>query len=279
MLSIFQTVTGRNAPSNSAFVFGPARWMRGLVRPEEGFGLAYLDWSAQEIAIAASLSGDELLMRAYETGDVYFAFARDAGLVPQDATKHSHPEIREMCKTCVLGIGYGMGPDSMALRAGITLAEARSLLGLHRHTYKRFWQWTEDTIATALFRREMYTKFGWYRWIGPNPNVRSIQNWMAQSHGAEMMRAGAIAATEVGIQVCGPVHDAFIIQAPLDRLDADVAAMREIMTAAGDAIIGMPVRTDAKLVLPPDRYMDARGEAMWNRAMGLLQTIEKRRAA
>jgi hypothetical protein len=26
LLSIFQTVTGRNAPSNSAFIFGPARW-------------------------------------------------------------------------------------------------------------------------------------------------------------------------------------------------------------------------------------------------------------
>jgi DNA polymerase-1 len=34
-----------------------------------------------------------------------------------------------------------------------------------------------------------------------------------------MMRLAAIAATEVGIEVCAPVHDAFLIAAPLERLD------------------------------------------------------------
>src|SRR5262249_2297022 len=34
LLSPFATSTGRNAPSNSKFVFGPAAWVRGLIRPE-----------------------------------------------------------------------------------------------------------------------------------------------------------------------------------------------------------------------------------------------------
>jgi hypothetical protein len=279
LLSVFQTVTGRNAPSNSAFIFGPARWMRGLIKPPPGYGLAYVDWKSQEIAIAAALSGDDRLLAAYATGDIYLAFARDARLVPADATKESHREIRDVCKTIVLGIGYGMGADSMAIRAGISVAQARNLLALHRHAYCKFWRWADSTIATALFSSEMATKFGWRRRILENPNVRSIQNWPVQSHGAEMMRAAAIAATEVGLTIAAPIHDAFLLLSPLAQLDTDVATLQAIMRTAGTAIVGVPVDTDVKIIKPPGRYMDERGTEMWFKVMALLQTVEQRAAA
>jgi DNA polymerase I-like protein with 3'-5' exonuclease and polymerase domains len=184
-----------------------------------------------------------------------------------------------MCKTIVLGIGYGMGAESMAVRAGISVAEARTLLALHRHTYRKFWQWADSTIATALFAGEMTTRFGWRRRILDNPNVRSIQNWPVQSHGAEMMRAAAIAATEVGLAIAAPIHDAFLLLAPLAQLDADVAALQAIMRAAGSAVVGVSVDTDVRIITPPHRYMDERGAEMWNRVMLLLRTIEQRAAA
>jgi DNA polymerase I len=71
LLSVFQAVTSRNQPSNSKFIFGPARWMRGLIKPPPGHTVAYVDWKSQEIAIAAALSGDEKLLQAYQSGDVY----------------------------------------------------------------------------------------------------------------------------------------------------------------------------------------------------------------
>ena len=43
LLSAFRARTGRNQPSNSRFIFGPAVWLRGLIRPEPGYGLAYVD--------------------------------------------------------------------------------------------------------------------------------------------------------------------------------------------------------------------------------------------
>jgi DNA polymerase-1 len=46
LLSPFKSVTGRNQPSNSKFIFGPATWMRGLIKPPEGYGLAYIDFSS-----------------------------------------------------------------------------------------------------------------------------------------------------------------------------------------------------------------------------------------
>ena len=55
--------------------------------------LAYCDWSSQEIAIAAALSGDELLWKAYESGDPYIAFAI-RGTTPSDATKETRKDIQ-----------------------------------------------------------------------------------------------------------------------------------------------------------------------------------------
>jgi DNA polymerase I len=274
LLSVFQSATGRNQPSNSKFIFGPAKWMRGLIQPPSGYGLAYVDWQAQEVAIAAALSEDERMIEAYLSGDVHFAFAKAAGLAPPDAAAAEYEAAREIAKTIVLGINYGMGALSMATRAGISKREARMLLTVHRITYRAFWEWAERTVNTALFTGEMMTKFGWCRQVLPFPNLRSVQNWPVQSVGAEMMRAAAIALTECGIEVCCPVHDAFLIMAPLDRLEQDIALTQQIMEMAADYVIGLRVRTDVKRVLSPARYMDKRGREMWDRIMGLLVEVE-----
>ena len=95
LLSPFRARSSRNQPSNTRFIFGPAVWLRGLIKPSEGAGIAYVDWRQQEFGIAAALSGDQLMQAAYRSGDPYLAFAKQAGAVPADATKDSHPNNRE----------------------------------------------------------------------------------------------------------------------------------------------------------------------------------------
>jgi DNA polymerase I-like protein with 3'-5' exonuclease and polymerase domains len=164
-----------------------------------------------------------------------------------------------------------MGPEAMAMQAGITPAEAKELLRLHRSTYRPFWRWIENTVSSAMLTNNMTTVFGWKRRVGRDANPRSLMNWPMQAHGAEMLRIAAIAATEAGIQVCAPIHDAFLIAAPLERLEDDVGAMRDIMAKAGRAVTGgLDIRTDAEIVRWPDRYMDERGEAMWEKVVSLL---------
>ena len=48
LLSPFSSRTGRNQPSNSRFVFGPSTWLRNLIEPPPGCGLAYVDFEQQE---------------------------------------------------------------------------------------------------------------------------------------------------------------------------------------------------------------------------------------
>lgn len=271
LLSPFGARSGRNTPSNSKFVFGPAVWMRGLIRPPRGHGLAYMDWSGQEIAIAAALSGDERMIEGYQSGDPHMAFAKAARLAPADATALTHPAVRESCKTTNLGINYGMSAVGLALRLGVTPAVAQELLRKHHETYHRFWVWVEETVSSALLSNNMVSLFGWRLHIGAGVNPRSLQNFPMQSNGAEMMRIAAIAATEAGMAVAAPVHDAFLIVSPLERLNDDILQMRQIMRKAGLAVTGgLEVRVDAKVVRHPERYMDNRGVAMWSRARSLL---------
>lgn len=275
LLSPFRAITGRNQPSTTKSIFGPAKWLRGLIKPPEGFGLAYIDFSSQEIGIAAALSGDELMMQGYQDGDPYLAFAKQARLVPDDATKKSHKEIRDRCKTVVLGVNYGMGPDSLAAMAGITVTEAKELLRIHRNTYRKFWRWMDDTVSAAMLTSGLQTVFGWRQQIGKDSNSRSLMNFPMQANGAEMMRMAAIVATESGIEVCAPIHDAFLVMAPLHRLDEDVVRMQEIMTAAGRLVTGgLDIRTEAEIVRWPDRYMDERGRTMWNSVVKFLNGLE-----
>jgi hypothetical protein len=104
ILSAFRSRTGRNQPSNTRYIFGPSVWLRGLIKPPPGHAIAHLDWSQQEFGIAAVLSGDQAMQAAYESGDCYLAFAKQAGAVPQDATKHTHGPTRELFKQCSLAL-------------------------------------------------------------------------------------------------------------------------------------------------------------------------------
>ena len=85
-----------------------------------------------------------------------------------------------------------------------------------------------------------------------------------QANGAEMLRLACCDATEAGITVCCPVHDAVLIEAAETDIDAAVEEMQGHMRRSSEIVLaGFPLRTDAKIVRYPDRYSDERGVAMW----------------
>jgi DNA polymerase-1 len=276
LLSAFQARTGRNQPSNSKFIFGPSVWLRGLIKPPPGHGVAYIDWSQQEFGIAAALSGDANMLAAYESGDPYLAFAKQAGAVPRDATKASHPAQRDLFKACVLAVQYGMGPDALAARIGQPPVVARDLLRAHQETYRTFWRWSDAVVDHAMSKSSLHTVFGWTIHIGEDSNPRSLRNYPMQGNGAEMLRLACCIGTERGIEVCAPVHDAVLICAPLDRLNQHAAGMRAAMAEASRIVLGgFELGTDVSMVRHPDRYSDKRGVRMWNEVTSLIGQIAK----
>jgi hypothetical protein len=275
LLSPFGSRTGRNQPSNAKFIFGPAVWLRSLIRPEPGTALAYVDWEQQEFGIGAALSGDRAMMDAYQSGDPYLAFAKQAGAVPPDATKQSHKAQRDLFKLCALGVQYGMGAESLARRLGKPEAVGRELLQLHRRTYPRYWAWSDAVQDFAMLRGYLETAFGWRVYVGTDANPRSLRNFPLQANGAEMLRLACCFATERGIRVCAPVHDALLVEGPAGEIGAVVEASQDAMREASELVLpGFPLRTDARVVRYPDRYSDERGAAMWDTVWGLIRELD-----
>ena len=276
LLSPFRSRTGRNQPSNSKFVFGSSVWLRGLIKPAEGWGIAYIDWSQQEFGIAAALSGDEAMKQAYASGDPYLEFAKLAGAVPADATKKSHPEQRALYKATVLAVQYGMGAESLAARIQQPVIVAKDLLRKHREAFRTFWQWSDGNVDYALLHKQLWTVFGWQIQVEGQPNPRSLANFPMQANGAEMLRIACILMTEAGIRVCAPVHDAVLIEAPLDELDDRVQQAQELMREASRQVLGdFELTTDADIYRYPERYRDEeRGGPFWDRVMSLLSELE-----
>jgi DNA polymerase-1 len=272
LLSAFQARTGRNQPSNTKFVFGPAVWLRHLIKPPAGYGLAYVDWAQQEFGIAAALSGDPAMLTAYSTGDPYLAFAKMTGAVPIDATKDSHPAIRDLYKACILGVQYGMEAESLSRRIAQPYIIAHNLLRQHRESFPVFWRWLNNWRDKVALNGVARTVFGWELRVPANFNPRMLQNFPMQANGAEMLRIACCLATEAGVEVCAPVHDALLIAAPLDRLEASVAAARVFMKRASAAVLdGFELGTEAEVFQYPDRYEDERGAAMWGKITELLR--------
>jgi len=272
LLSAFQSRTGRNQPSNSKFIFGPSVWLRNLIKPQPGTGIAYIDWSQQEFGIAAALSNDSKMMEAYQSGDPYLAFAKQAGAVPDNATKESHKAERDQFKACVLAVQYGMGAESLAARINQPIAKARQLLELHRETYRTFWTWSDAALDYAMLHNKLWTVFGWTIHTDNNPNPRFLRNFLMQGNVAEMLRLACCMLTESGIKICAPVHDAVLIESPLDTLDNDIKIAQQIMEQASAVILnGFTLRSDVDVVRSPERYCDERGKSMWEKVSELLE--------
>lgn len=264
----FKSKTGRNQPSSSRHIFGNSVTMRGFIKPSEGYGLAYIDWCQQEFGIGAVLSDDNRMLEAYNSGDPYLAFAKQVGAVPPDATKHSHPDERAIYKDCVLAIQYGMGNKSFASRIGKPPALARVLLEHFRKNYKKFWEWSELLLNHIMSHNNYKTKLGWQININGRNDVnhRSLLNFPMQANAAEILRVACIDTIEKGIKVCSPVHDALLIESPLDRLDSDIAVTQQLMQDASVLVLdGFKLRSDVDVVRWPDRYMDKRGLVMWKK--------------
>jgi hypothetical protein len=286
LLSAFGSKTGRNQPSNSRFIYGPSSFIRFLIKPGRGRAVAYCDWVAQEPGIAGYMSGDLLMQEAYRSPDLYLFLGQKAGIVPAGATKATHPVERERLKVVSLGVLYGLTGEGIARRLGLAPCQGRELLQLHQQTYRQFWRWSDLVEMEGMLTNRLRTVFGWTVHVprGVHPvtgrplaNPRSLRNFPMQAHGAEMLRLACMLATERGVEVCCPVHDALLVEGPARLIKDVVARTKEAMREASELVLpGFPLRVESKIVCHPHRYADPRGEKMWKTVRGILAGIGKR---
>lgn len=276
LLSQFSSITGRNQPSTTKFIFGLSKWLRGLIQPRPGMAVAYIDWSQQEFGIAAALSQDANMLAAYQSGDPYLAFAKQSGAVPQNATKYSHPDVRNQYKQCVLATQYGMGSESLADRLGEPELRARQLLDMHKKVYRTFWAWSDNLYnATVAFNR-VATLYGWQLHVQPDLNPRSLRNFPMQANAAEMLRIACILLHEHGIKICAPVHDAILIESKEEDIERDIQIAQTCMKEASRILLdGFELSSEVEIFRHPQRFLDASSEVFWNQVMTIKDRLLK----
>ena len=173
LLSAFGTKTGRNAPSNTKFIFGPSVWLRGLIKPEPRTrDRVYRLGSRRKLESLRRCPAIRLMMSDYQTGDPYLAFGKNAGILPPDATKESHGAQRDALKACVLGLQYGMGEETLAERIGKPRIVARELIRAHQQRYRKFWDMADNAIAIVMDHRPIHTVGGWPLHVCSDPNPK-----------------------------------------------------------------------------------------------------------
>jgi hypothetical protein len=281
----FQSKTSRTQPKAAQWIFSPAVWLRSLIKPGPGQAVAYIDYSSMEFMIAAAQSGCREMLELYASGDPYLNFAKRVEAVPSTATAESHAAVRDNYKVLLLSTQYGMGQDTLAGRLNIPTFEASELLHQHRNLFAGYWAWSNDWLAEALDTGGMRTVLGWRCLTGITEfNERSIRNWPIQSVGAEILRIAIILCHRHGaglFDLLAPVHDAILIGAPIDRIEAAVAVAKECMRRASRIVLNtdssgaLELRTKAEIVKFPDRYRDKRGAEIWQRVRDLLDDMEK----
>jgi len=237
--------------------------------------------------LAASLSDGHCapvnpMLDMYRSGDPYLSFAKAVNAIPEHITKKTlgnYVVVRDRYKVMLLAVQYGMQAETLAGRLGVTTLEAHEMLSQHRAQFAQYWAWSDDFVQHALQTGIIRTVLGWHCRTGVTEfNERSIRNWPIQAAGADILRIACILGTRHGIRLLAPVHDAVLIEAPIEKIEADVALMQEIMRRASRIVLNANVegthelRTEAKTIRYPDRYTDKRGDAIWERVMQLLAT-------
>jgi DNA polymerase I-like protein with 3'-5' exonuclease and polymerase domains len=275
LLSPFSSKTGRNAPSTKKFIFNTCSFLRNLIQPPPGRALAYVDWKSQEFGIAARLSGDVAMQQSYASGNPYLAFAKLIGAVPADATKNTHPAEHELFKTAILGIQFGIGPNTLAYRLGVTLPEAQHLLAHHRRAYPRFWEWSDAVCDYAQIYGQLTATFGWKLHFDQGTKIRTLRNFPMQANGAEMMRSACVFAASAGVTLVAPIHDALCIEADENEIDHAVWLTQKAMRKASELVLeGFELRTEKLVIRYPDKFPETRGAAIWGWVLDQCKTFE-----
>ena len=243
--------TGRLSSSDPNLQNIPIRTPRGeeirrafIASP--GSVLLTADYSQIELRLLAHLSGDPLLVEAFERGgDIHRQTAAVIFGVPDDQVTS---EMRGRAKTINFGTIYGQGPFALARMLSITQDEAKRFIAEYFQRFAGVRTWLDRTVAEARQRGYTETIFKRRRYIpelkDKNFNMRAFgertaTNSPLQGSAADLIKvamiriAAGLAEGKLGTRMLLQVHDELVFEVPEDEREAaSVLVKREMEGAA-----------------------------------------------
>jgi hypothetical protein len=104
-------------------------------------------------------------------------------------------------------------------------------------------------------------------------NPRAAADHPVQGAAADITRTAGCLISEAGIDLLASVHDAVLIEADEERIDAAAETAERLMIDAGRQVLGQAftLRVNRKSVWFPDRLLDEKDRGKWNWLMGRLR--------
>lgn len=254
---IYGAQSARSQPQATGFLFLKSAWMRSLCVPPKGKTICGIDYKSQEFLLAALMSKDENMIKAYYSGDPYLYLGKETKAIPKDGTKKTHPVERDIFKTVTLALQYGMGPNALAAELTVklgkrfTVPKAERLISLFGRVYPDYTKAKKMWLKKYRKQRHIRLPCGWYMW-GDNRNDKSVQNVPVQGFGSSIMRKAVAIAQDRGLNVIFTLHDAIYIEYD-DGHDDCVAQLANSMQEAFDYYCGKlspnetPIGLDANI--------------------------------
>jgi DNA polymerase-1 len=225
------------------------------------------------------LSGDTALLESCEGGDVYLGIAEQLGFLSVSMSDDERKAVRTLFKTVVLGIQYGLGARSLAVRTGVSLTEAYEILARLRARFRRFEAYARQVVDHAGLKLKISTPFDWRLQCPPDTNPRTVRNFPIQSTGSEILHVLCILAERRGIKLVAPIHDAVLAEGELGQTDELVSELDRVMRDAAALVLrGYELPSGHQVIRPGERFFDDRGEAMWTTVTGLVGKLERETA-
>ena len=200
----------------------------------EGKVLVDADYSQIELRVLASMSGDENMINAFNSGaDIHTATAAQVFGLPLDMVT---PILRSRAKAVNFGIVYGIGAFSLAKDIGVTRKEADDYIKSYLATYPKVAAYMESTINDAKQNGYVTTLFGRKRYL---PELQN-SNGMIRAFGERVARNAPIQGTAADVIKLAMVK-------VFNRLEKQVPTAKLILQVHDELIVECS-ENDAELV-------------------------------
>ena len=202
--------------------------IRSLFLPDTGYTLINADLSQAEARVVAYLAGERALIRVFEEGgDIHRKNAANIFKVrEEEVTK----EQRDMAKRIVHASNYGMGPNTFAKNAGISVADSKKLLNQYFATYPGIVNWHNETKAKVKKTRKLITPFGRVRYFYSRWDESMFKEALAyvpQSTVADLLNQGLLCVYgHKWIELLAQVHDSILVQVPTERVEEAILIIK-----------------------------------------------------
>ena len=165
------TATGRLSSSNPNLQNIPIRTAfsrrirKGFV-PEPGWQLVAADYSQIELRILAHLSGEPVLIEAYQNNRDVHALTTQLVLEKEEIT----PDERRLGKTINFGAIYGMGAQRFAKATGVSFAEGKQFIDRFHQRYAKVFEYLQQMKRCAIAQGYVETLYGRRRYFSFDSN-------------------------------------------------------------------------------------------------------------